>query len=349
MVKPAALEEGRKIRLRGPLRQEPVVFGQSQTFSLQNIKIKTHRFPEYHYGDYLIITGRLRVRVLNRFYKDYWLDYPKIRPSAISHQPLVIVPWLFKFKDRIETIYNSVLPEPQSSLLSGIVLGSKRGLPSEFQKSLKKTGTLHVVVASGANISLVSRPLVENLAGLISRRMALPIAVIFIWLYSLIAGFEPPVIRAAIMATVAFGAQFLGREKEALRSLVLAGVLMLLVKPLLIFDLGFQLSFAATLGILVFQPRLRPFFRRLSFFGDDLSTTLAAQALVLPIIYFNFKEFSLISPLVNALVLWTISPLMKMGGVVAGLGFLSQWLARLMAYPTWLFLTYFVKLIELFG
>lgn len=340
MAKPMDLKEGTKVRVRGVLREEPQSFGQTQTFSLQGIKIKARRFPEYHYGDKLIITGRLRARLL---------EYPEIQRLETREQKIEILGWIFRLKKKIEKIYNSVLPEPQASLLAGIVLGSKRRMGVRFFQALKKTGTMHVVVASGANIALVSKPLVENLSGFLSRKIALPVALVFVWIYTIMAGFEPPVVRAAIMTTLAFLAQFLGREKDAILGLIFSGALMLLVNPLVIFDLGFQLSFAATLGILLFYPKIKPFFKKLSFLGDDLSTTLAAQIFVLPIIYFNFKELSFISPFVNSLVLWTISPIMQMGAILAILGFISRKIAQLLAYPTWLFLTFFVKVIEFFG
>jgi len=349
MVKPPDLKEGTRIRVRGVLREEPAIFGQTQGFSLQGIKIKARRFPEYHYGDELIITGRLKVRVINRFYKEYRLNYPEIEALIINYQSSTIFSWIFRLKKKIEEVYNSVLPEPQASLLAGIVLGSKRRTSARFLQALKKTGTMHVVVASGANIALVSKPLVENLSGFLSRKIALPVALVFIWIYTIMAGFEPPVVRAAIMATTAFFAQFIGREKDAILGLIFSGALMLFVSPMLVFDLGFQLSFAATLGILLFYPKIKPFFKKLSFFGDDLSTTLAAQIFVLPIIYFSFKELSLISPFVNSLVLWTISPIMQMGAILAFSGFISRKISQLLAYPTWLFLTFFVKVIEFFG
>lgn len=349
-ARPVDLKEGIEIRVRGVLTEEPIVFGQTQSFSLQGIKIKTSRFPEYHYGDRLIITGKVKVRVINRFYKQYTLVYPQVESLSSPNPPKsLIISLIFKLRKKIEEIYNQTLPEPQASLLAGIVLGSKRRMSDRFFQALKKTGTLHVVVASGANISLVSQPLLENLSGFLSRKIALLITFILMWFYTIMAGFDPPVVRAALMASFAFLAQFLGRERDVVRSLLLAAGLMLLIDPLIVFDLGFQLSFSATAGILLFYEKIKPFFSRLSFFGDGLATTLAAQVFVLPIIFLNFKEISLISPLVNALVLWTIDPLMKLGGVMAAFGILSRLLGQILAYPAWLLLTFFVKVIEIWA
>jgi len=340
-VKPPEIPEGAEVRIRGVLREEPASSaGQSQTFHLQGIRVRTSRFPEYHYGDYLMAAGAIQAGRLN---------YPEIQILEMRGEKPGVMVWLLKFRQKIETIYNQVLSEPQASLLSGIVIGRKRGLPFDFSQALKKTGTMHVVVASGANISLAAQPLLNGLAGILPRPLALSGALVFVWLYALMAGGEAPVIRAAIMASLALLAQLTGREKKSSWSLLLAASLMLLVKPLLVFDLGFQLSFGATLGILLFYPRWRPFFQKLKFFGNDLATTLAAQVFVLPLIYFHFRQISWISPFVNALVLWTIDPLMKLGGLIAGLGLFSLPLAQVIAYPAWLLLTIFIKIIETFA
>ncbi len=341
-TKPAVLPDASRVRLRGFLRQEPASSaGRSQQFVLQGVKIKARPFPEYHYGDYLVVSGVISAGRL---------DYPEI--EQMTNDKLQITNlffWLFKFRERVEEIYNQSLSEPQASLLSGIVLGQKRGLPLEFSQALKKTGVMHVVVASGANISLVSQPLVDGLAGFLPRSVVLPLAAVLIWLYAAMAGFEAPVVRAAFMASLAFLAQFSGRERSGLWSLLLAALAMLLVKPVLLFDLGFQLSFSATLGIVLFYRRWRPYFQRLKFFGKDLATTLAAQVFVLPLLYWHFRQINLISPLVNALVLWTINPLMQLGGLVGLTGFVSQPLAQILAYPAWFLLTIFIKTIEVFS
>ena len=341
-TKPPIIPDGSQVRIRGWLKQEPALLaGQSQQFSLQAIKIRTQRFPEYHYGDYLEIIGVARQNQL---------FYPEIKkndaPGATRYG---LFAWLFKFRERVESIYNQTLPEPQASLLAGIVLGRKRGLPFEFYQALKKTSTMHVVVASGANISLVAQPLIANLSGFLPCQAVLPLATALIWLYALMAGFEAPVVRAALMASLAFLGQLFGRQRSGLWSLLLAALLMLFINPWLIADLGFQLSFGATLGILLFSARLQPFFRRLKFFGRDLATTLAAQVFILPLIYFHFREVDLLSPLVNALVLWTIDPLMQLGGLIGFAGLVSLPLAQIIAYPAWLLLTIFTKIIYLFS
>jgi len=215
-------------------------------------------------------------------------------------------------------------------LLAGILLGVKKEMPEKFLKNLQETGTIHIVVASGYNISVIAGFLLNSLAVRIGRKKAILISFIGILVYTFIAGAQPPIVRAAIMGSLTYLAQLLGREKDGLWSLVLAAVIMLLVSPLILFDIGFQLSFTATAGILLLNPILKG------------KTTLAAQIATLPILLANFGQVSWLSPLINALVLPAVPLIMSLGAMTVVAGQILAWL-------TWVPLTYFVKIIELFS
>ena len=223
-------------------------------------------------------------------------------------------------------------------------------MPQNFWQNLRETGTLHVVVASGQNVSMVANFLIGVLVLLISRRKALWLAMGGAILYVLMVGAEPPVVRAGIMAILAYLAQFLGREEEGTLALFFAAGVMLLINPLLLFDLGFQLSFTATGGILWLYPWLKEKkLFSLPFLGEALATTLAAQIGVMPILLTNFGQISFLSPLINALVLWEVPLIMVLGLIVILLGLFIKPLAVVLSWFVWLLLTFFVKVIELFG
>jgi competence protein ComEC len=344
---------GQEIRVSGFLRQEPKIIGSSQRFSLAGIEIKTQRFPEYHYGDYLLVVGTLTKSLTNK----WELDYPEISKTqpvqkrGIEQEILASISGL---RRRIERIYRFSLPEPQASLMTGIVLGTKSGFPYDFYQALKRTGTLHVVVASGMNITIFAGVLVPFLAFFLHRRLALIIGFLGVWFYVILAGLEAPVVRAGIMGSLAFLGVGLGREKEAIRGLVLAGMLMVFINPLYVFDLGFQLSFAATAGILLVYPKIKTLrltrsLFKLPLFGDELAVTLAAQSLTVPIMVFSLGWFNPLSPLVNALVLWTIPYVMGIGALGGVLGLVNQELGRIFCLPAWPLLTYFVEAVKLFS
>jgi competence protein ComEC len=345
-------KSGQEVRISGFLRQEPKIVGSSQRFTLAGIEIKTQRFPGYNYGDYLITTG-----ILKEKYGRWLLDYPEIKKeiTQIQKQGIEqkILGSISALRRRIEKVFRSSLPEPQASLMAGIVLGSKSGFPYDFYQSLKKTGTLHVVVASGMNITLVAIFLVNFFVLFLNRRLAVLFAFLGIWFYVLLAGGEAPVVRAGIMGSLAFIAQGLGKEKAAIRGLIFAGGLMLFINPNYLFDLGFQLSFTATAGILLVYPKLKSLKKArrifaLPGFGDSLASTLAAQSLILPIMVFNFGGVNPISPLVNAFVLWTIQWIMAIGAIAGLFGLFNPTLGRIICLPAYILLTFFIKTIELF-
>jgi len=328
--------QGQKVKITARLVQEPRLTPTRQVFSLAGIKISTWRYPEYHFGEKLEVEGVI---------KQGGLVNPKIKKIEEAKG---ILGRISSLKRRIEDVFCQALPEPQASLLSGIVLGSKSDFPQDFYQNLKKTGTLHVVVASGMNVSLLAGFLLSFLVLFINRRQAVLITILAIWFYVFLIGFEPPIIRAGIMGTLVFTALGLGRVKDAFRALVFTGLLMLSIRPSWLFNLSFQLSFASTLGILVLGQKLKKIFK-LPFIGDDLATTLSAQAGTLPLMLFAFGKISLLSPLVNGLVLWVVPLITGSGMILAFLSLLWPWLSKLgllLLIPP---LTFFVYTVEFFA
>jgi len=351
-IQPPKIPDGVEIRLIGRISQQPDLSASKQVIRLGQFLVITEPFPEYFYGQKLEIVGKLQKRLINRFQTDFVLNYPTIRITEGEENLNIqtkIVASLFIFRRRLENIFSSLLPDPQASLISGIVLGARRQMSPDFRQNLRKTGTIHVVVASGYNISVVAGLLISIILRFIKRQFALFLSVFGILVYTLMAGAEPPVVRAAIMGSLTFLAQFLGREKEAWRALIFAGGLMLLVNPLIIFDLGFQLSFLATAGILLLGPRLNGKIFRIPGAGENLKTTLAAQAGVLPILLANFGQISAASPIINILVLPVVPLIMILGAITALFGLIWQPLARIASWFAWVPLTYFIKIVEWFG
>jgi len=260
-----------------------------------------------------------------------------------------MIEFLDVLRETISQTVRQSLPEPQASLLLGMILGVKSGFPSGFYEALRVTGTLHVVVVSGYNITVLINALGRGLTFL-TLKIRLFFIVLGILLFILLVGFEPPVIRAAIMGTIALLATVLGRQKDALRAFLIAGVLMAIFNPKWLIDISFQLSFLATLGLIVVFPILDRFIPgRGALLREDLITTLAAQVLVWPLIAFKFGQVSILSPIVNALVLWTVPLLTVLGLVMTTLAIFVRQLGYLLMLPINLFLTYFVQVVRWFS
>jgi len=327
--------DGDKLRVSGVVCQEPSRFSYQQKISLATLSVYLPKYPEVYYGDKIVVEGVVQKGEL----QNARLVLKEEEKGALSG-----------LRKSLVGFFQRSLPEPHAALVAGISLGAKGSLPKDFWDNLTKTGTAHVVVASGMNVSLVASFLLGVLVLFLNRKKALFLALVGIWAYTAISGFEAPIIRAAVMGSIAFSAQEMGRVYSAWRALVFTGLILLIIFPDWLTDLGFILSFVATASILVFQKSMDKFF---SFFPrlvrGDFSTTLAAQIGVSPILFVTFGQFNLLSPLINVLVLWTI-PIITVLGIVGGVvGLLVPFLGRSILFLSYPLTTWFITVVRLFG
>jgi len=257
---------------------------------------------------------------------------------------------LFKpAREYLVKVVDQILPYPQSALLSGIILGSQERLPFYLKNELKSTSTIHIVVVSGQNLTILAG-FIMSLAFLIGRKKAGIFTFLLIFFYSLLTGFQVPVIRAAIMVTFTFLALMVGKERTGWWVLLLTAGLMLLYNPHWLFNISFQLSFLATFGVVVVAPILLESLQKVpQILRQDLAVTLAAQALVLPVIVYNFHQLSLVGVLANIFVLWTIPLVMVAGFFFLGVGLVSTFLGQLVGLVPAVLLTYFIYIVDLFA
>lgn len=336
----AVYHVGDTLRLSGKVTTEPTSYDFSQRVSLLGLSFYLPKYPEVGYGDEIIVEGKV---VKDKTGKRLILENPKLVSLEISQGKLVT------FRRRIIAFYRRSLPEPHSSLVAGVALGSKSNIPEEFWNDLKKSGTAHVVVASGTNITLVAGFMMGLLLLFFRRRVAVVVAILVIWLYAVMAGFDAPIVRAAVMGSLLFISQIFGRVAAGLRILVISALTMLMVKPDWVGDLGFWMSFTATGSLMLFGTAFTRIFRKVpSLLREGLSTSFAAQVGVAPILYYAFGYVSIWSPLVNMLVLWTVSSI-TMVGIVAGLvGVIFEPLGRLALWVIYPLTSWFIWVVSIF-
>jgi competence protein ComEC len=223
------------------------------------------------------------------------------------------------------------LPEPEAGLASGIVVGRRDRVSSDVADDFTTTGLSHVVAISGWNIALVGA-VVGTIVGAVGmpRRGRTVTIVASVVLYTLLAGGGASVVRAAVMGGVALVARETGRPGTAASALGLAIVGLLLVDPAMATDIGFQLSVAATAGLLAWcEPITGRLTARLGsgrgqrWLAESLGVSLAAQAATLPIVLYHFGRLSLISPLANVLIAPLVAPAMLVGVLAVGTGLLA--------------------------
>jgi len=350
------IPENQPVKIIGRVTRQPYLKGSYQIINMGPVLIRTNRFPGYFYGDKLVVVGGFKKQVINSFLTQYFAFFPTIQKIE-EEQNLVsqknFIRLLLKTRGQVEQNLNQLLPEPQASLLLGVVFGVKSQMPENFWQNLRKTGTLHLVVASGQNVVMVTGFLMNSLVWFSKRRGAILITFLGIIIYVLMVGAEAPAVRAGLMAMMIFMGQLLGREGNQGKFLLLTAMVMLLISPLILFDIGFQLSFAATAGIIWIYPMLKSKMLNsvavIPLLSEAFLVTISAQLATLPLLLVNFGQFSWLSPLVNSLILPTIPIVMALGIILSGLSFVSRLLSQLLAWFIWPFLTWFVKVVDFFG
>jgi competence protein ComEC len=263
-----------------------------------------------------------------------------------------IVYFLLKTKEKFVDSIQSVIPEPQVGLGSGLLLGIKSALGDDIEEDFRRTGIIHIVVLSGYNVMLVVAFIIFCFSFLLSHRSRMVAGVVAIVCFALIVGLSPTVVRASIMAVLVLIAQSYGRQYDVTRGLLFAGLVMLFINPYLIYDIGFQLSFVATLGLIMIVPKLEEsFVNRNKGLGlrEFFLATVSTQIAVLPLLMYHIGEISLIAVLVNILVL-PIVPLAMMLTFLTGiLGFVSMTAASMVGFVATLSLSYILLIAHWFS
>jgi len=237
-------------------------------------------------------------------------------------------------------IINLYLPEPEASLLNGIIFGVNLKTTKEFYQQLKIVGLLHLVVLSGINITLLAA-MVSSITKNFSKVISTLITILTIILFVIFVGPQAPIIRAAFMGLLTHVAIITGRKNYTLYALFLSLIFILIFWPDWLKTVSLQLSYGATLGIILFGQG-----QSKNYIIKNLRLTLAAQVFTVPIIFFYFKQVSLISPLANLLVAGTIPPLMVFGFLTAILGKINYFLGIVPAYISYGILSYIVWVVE---
>lgn len=360
----------RDTRIQYRLRVDTITVRGRTVRARGDVLAQAPRFPEYRYGDRLVASGQLVTPpVLDDFdYKRYLAQrgiHSLLRRARVERvaegqgQPF----WAFVYgvKARGAALLNRILPEPAAALANGMLLGIESGIPPDVDEAFTATGTTHVIVISGSNIALLSGVIMGSLSRLLGRRRAVWPALALITFYVLLVGADAAALRAGLMGGLYIFAIYLGRQSTAFVSLCASGLAMTLINPLTLWDVGFQLSFLATLGLILFTRPMGASFERLlarilpapvagkvsGFLNDGLIVTLAAQITTLPLIIYVFGRLSVISLVTNFLILPAQPPIMGGGMAALVAGLVWEPLGRVLAVIPWFFLAYTTAVVRL--
>lgn len=358
---------GKNSILEGIVADEPERKENYARFVFQNktgdkILVTTQNFPEFFYGDYLLIEGRIeKPENFSDFdWKAYLakddiflqLNNPKITlQSRDKGNPLK--KFLFDLKRKYVESLESVLPEPHSSFASGLTVGGRESMGKELLEKFRQVGVIHIVVLSGYNVTIIADNIAKFFNLFLSKTISLTAGLAGIFLFALLTGAPSTVVRASIMASLIYIAKTTGRVRETTIALLIAGFLMLLANPkLLRWDSSFQLSFLATIGLIFLAPRLENYFWwlpdkwKIKEYG---LATISAQLMVAPLLLQTMGTFSLVALPTNLLILILIPYTMFFGFLTGILGWFSQWLAFIPGSIAYFLLSYELWIVEIFA
>ena len=361
---PETDESGTKIKLMD------LKFGEDGVVASGSLYISEYRNENLVRGDNVTLRGKLTEGFGTYVGYMYKPNIEKILKPEPGDWVLKVRSW---FSERVK----GLVPEPQVNLGLSYLLGMKAGLPDDLNENLRTVGLVHIVVASGAHLSILVE-IARKIFGKLSRFAGLLFSVLFVVFFMTMVGWTPSIMRAGIMTILTLLAWYVGRKFAPWRIILIVAAGTLLVNPMFIINLGWLLSFASFAGIMILGPRLTKLFygeKKPGFVAEVIITTLAATLMTLPIILYYYGTVSLISVVANLLILPTLPyamGLVFLSGAVVGVPFLETavgWLAtklldfhiavveffggmksfliEIEPYQTWVFLIYLVIFVPL--
>ncbi|MDQ5883122.1 MAG: competence protein ComEC [Patescibacteria group bacterium] len=335
-------------------------------FENLNVLVTTELYPEFLYGDKVFVSGKLQkpknfktdigkeFDYVNYLSKDsiyYSISFAEVSfiDSGYGNS---FISFLLKTKSNFLKTIESIIPPPQSSLLGGLLLGTKQSLGEDLQQNFIDTGLVHIVVLSGYNVTIVAEAIMRFLSFL-PMTFSIAVGSFSIIFFAIMTGAGATIVRASVMAILALLARGSGNAFNISRALAVAGFLMVLHNPyILYFDLSFQLSFLATIGLIYLSPLFIKYFMWLpkkAGLQEIASATIATQIFVLPFILYKMGTLSIIAPVTNLIVLPFIPATMFFGFLTGIVGLLSPTLAMPFGFISNLLLKFEIFIVETFS
>ncbi|RJQ34064.1 ComEC family competence protein [Candidatus Parcubacteria bacterium] len=325
------------------------------------VYVRTELHPELSYGDIVRVSGEI-IPPPSDSYGNYMAKehvhgtafYPEIEVLGNEANPLFKV--LFGVRNHLQTILARLFNSQQAAFLSGILLGDKDGFSPEFLEKLSVSGTMHLMALSGLNMTIIVFAALGVFSLIFWKRKRPQFIATFslVALFVAMTGFQVSAVRAALMAFLVGFADMTHRLYSPHNAIAFAALVITAWNPKApVFDLGFQLSFLATLAIIYLTPVIKrlPFLKKDGVLGwrDVLAITLAAQLGVAPLTIINFGNFSLTALLANIGILAVIPLLTVAGFLVAFAYMLFPPLALLLSKPIAFLIDYVVLIVETFA
>lgn len=365
---PLAVQVGQTVTLTGVVVAEPDVRERTQHVYVEadddTVLVFTDRLDTVAYGDRVTVSGNLALpepfatdlgRTFNYpgYLRARGVEYVVYRPTITvlsSGEGNWLLHHLYTMKGFFIGALERVLPEPHGGLAQGLLLGVKQALGSELELAFRQTGLIHIVVLSGYNVMLVVAFVLFVLSWVLPLRPRALVGIVAIACFALLVGLSATVVRASVMASIFLLAHALGRTYAITRALIFAGAVMVALNPhILVYDVGFQLSFLATLGLVLIAPHFEALlmtvpnrFSAREFFV----ATVATQIAVLPLLLYQIGELSIISVVANVLVLPVVPVAMLLTFLTGVVALLAPGLVLVPATLAYVSLGYMLSIVQ---
>lgn len=334
------------------------------------ILVRVAKNKIYEYGQRVRLRGQLKTPPENEdfSYRDFLARegiHSYMSTAEVTELPgndgNIFYRQVYKLKTTLLEKTYRLYHDPEASLFAGILFGVDTGLTRELQNAFKNTGTAHIIAISGFNIAIIAGLFFSIFKRLTNERLGAGIAIVGIFMYAFLVGGDAAVMRAALMGSISLLARQLGRRNMGMNALMVVALVMALINPLVIWDVGFQLSFFATLGLILYAEPFSNFTANLiakiskhdtSVFtrivNENVILTLAAQLTTIPIMAYHFKRISLISLIANPFILPVQPAVMIVGGLAVFTSLIIQPLGQFIAWIAWPFAAYTIRVVEFF-
>ncbi len=327
----------------------------------------------WRYGDVIRLRGQISTPPENDVfsYRDYLAQqgiHSYMASAEVTRLPFprggrAVLRWIYDLKEKsLENIY-AIFLDPEASLMAGILLGVDTRLSPDLQQAFRDTGTAHIIAISGFNVAILAGFIMILFGRLFGLRRGPWLAIVVIAIYTILVGAEASVVRAAIMGGLGLLARQVGRRQTAITTLAFTAAIMCIINPFMPWDVGFQLSFLTTLGLILYAESLHQWTLRVvgrlaipevaakiaKPITEYLLLTLAAQITTLPIIAWHFGRISLVSLVANPFILPVQPLVMILGGLALLLSFVYLPIGHVLAWAAWPFSAYTIRMVEFFS
>lgn len=322
-----------------------------------SVRVYTNLYPRFEYGDLLELSGKIEKSPSGKNI----IGFPEA--SLINkNQGSAFKESLYKIKNSLVSNIQTVLPPDKSALASGILLGERAEFSEELKSAMQASGTTHIVALSGYNVSIISKIFFGYLLYVFSRRISFYLSLFIIAAFVLMTGAEPSVVRAAFMGGIMLLAEQSSRSYSFRNAITITAFIMLVIDPtLLVFDVGFEFSFLALMGLVYIEPFIRnsivKFVRNKDKWAEKLKTgswqvglqTFSAQLAVAPVALHVFGYVSLSGLIANVLILQFIPLTMFLAFIVSVTGLVSGGLSMVISWILGVLLGYEIFIINFFS